>query len=197
MYVTNQKFRDRVIFKKFQYMDGHECTAFKGELYVDGKPVAHVRNDGNGGETDIDYIVKGGMERETIKNEVERNSTILLNVINQTNVWDDVIKHLSNGGLNSLFEGKKMDIEYIISELAEDEILKQKISKTVKKFQANHIVIMGANNSILTQKYKNSFASYSKNPLFAPIIQKHVNELKAKGFKVLNTNLTRYGIVIQ
>lgn len=40
----------KIEFKKIQEMDGHEGIAYRADLYVNGKIVGDIYNDGNGGE---------------------------------------------------------------------------------------------------------------------------------------------------
>jgi len=43
----------KIELKSIKHMDGHEGIAFSAKLYIDGKRVGNVRDDGNGGEVYI------------------------------------------------------------------------------------------------------------------------------------------------
>lgn len=107
---VGKKLNDPVLqIKKFKHYAGmsEETEAFSGELYMDGKFLAHVKNDGHGG---CNHISAVGDDRERLQ------------------ALAQACRELPNVASKYIPEGLKTNLDFLISVMV-NELLDQKHMK--------------------------------------------------------------------
>mgnify|MGYP000205058208 FL=1 len=148
-----------------------ETTAFTAELFVNGKNIGYVKNDGRGGCTDY-YNNPDEKSKEALKAAKAYCLTL-------PEVDYGAFKH-------------KMDLETFIDELLEKH-LKEKEQKKLEKKMIDTIIFGVPNGYSYTQiKQKKPLATFPVESL-----QKAIDNLKASfknGEIIMNTNLEILGV---
>jgi hypothetical protein len=153
---------------KFYESMSEETNCFQGKLYINGKYVADVKNDGQGGCTDIYPI-----------NKLTRQIT------------DEAEKYLSH-------QPKKKcdtyDFEYIrtleseVDDLFADWLKVKEDNKFIKQMDKG--IMYGTKYHYQMTYWKNmSITAMLNNPIGKARLIQVVKDLKAKGETILNTNL--------
>lgn len=148
-----------------------ETTAFTAELFVNGKNIGYVKNDGRGGCTD--YHNNPDEKSKEALREAEAFCLTL------PEVDYGIFKH-------------KMDLETFIDELL-DKHLKEKEQKKLEKKMVDTIIFGVPNGYSYTQiKQKKPLSTFPVESL-----QKAIDNLKANfknGEVIMNTNLEALGV---
>lgn len=148
-----------------------ETTAFTAELFVNGKNIGYVKNDGRGGCTDY-YNNPDEKSKEALK---------------AAEAYCLTLPEVDYGSFKH-----KMDLETFIDELL-DKHLKEKEKIKLEKKMVDAIIFGVPNGYSYTQiKQNRPLASFPVESL-----QKAIDNLKAKfknGEVIMNTNLEVLGV---
>jgi hypothetical protein len=153
---------------KFYESMSEETNCFQADLFVNGKKVAYVKNDGQGGSTD--YNAYPNM-REQLK-EAEAYA------LAQPEIKDD----------NSDFSFKS-DLEAIIDFVLFENWIKIKEEKKREKNYEKGIVYGNKNCYKLISWKGTTLKAFMQSEVGLARVKKIVEDLKAKGETVMNTNL--------
>lgn len=167
----------KIELKKLKHYVGmsEETNAFSADLYVDGKMVATCKNDGGGGPIDFDtYGVKDG----SLFKSVELYCKSLPSVIFEY-------------GDNQKSE-LPMDLELFVGNLVEESLRSKELLKFRKRMENtfSKYICYGSETCYRSRGWKNyTVAQLLGTPVGNIMIQKMVDDLKANGETILNTNL--------
>jgi hypothetical protein len=155
---------ERLSIKNVEFSErlSEETNAFGCDVYLDNKKFASARNDGRGGSTFLQPYP--GMRDKL--GEAEAYATSLPS-----------IKY----GKHDL----KMSLDFAVDILFE----KWLEMKDVRRLQTKGIVFKTKEGGISYTKGPLSIKQQLENPILKERIQKRVNEFKAEGHTILNTNL--------
>lgn len=147
-----------------------ETSAFTADLYVDGKIVGYVKNDGRGSATY--YHASGGLNEWDVIRAAEKYCLTLPPLVFS---WGKI----------------DMDLEHYIDHLF-NEWLK---AKDIKRMEKKGLVFEKDGN-IETIKWKGFTLSelILKHPQGKFTVQQQIAKLKKDKWKILNTNLQELGI---
>lgn len=163
----------KIELKKIEFNErmSEETNCFVADLYINGKHVGYVKNDGHGGQTDYYGIEK---RQSDIIREAEEYCKTLPKVKYGNMEWD-----------NSL--------ENVIDQLFEDWILAKERRKKERKMQT--CILVGKPDAMMYSYYnfKRPLSSIPKATLELNI--KRIKE-KHQGEEILNTNLEALGITV-
>ena len=150
-----------------------ETNAFTCDLFVDGKKIGYCRNTGCGGPTDY-YAFEGKKD-------------ILLSA-------EEYAKTLPDFEFD--FDGEKHYFKSTLEHLIDDEVEKQLKEKEDKKYEkklqkdCEKSICYEIPNGYTLITWKNhTIIQMLSTPIGIRTIQKKVDELKASGKIILNTNL--------
>lgn len=151
-----------VELKSVKFMEGHEGLAYRGNLFVNGKKVGDVHDDGNGGEVCI-WI-------DPSKKELEK----------ELRAWakslPDTLTDYKHGGKPFAI---KSDLEWVVSELFEDHIVKKENAKLVRKSKTH--ILWGNKHHYTSAGWKGvTLLTLAVTPKGLETIQKNVDRIKAK-----------------
>ena len=167
----------KIELKKIEFYErmSEETNCFAADLYINGKKVGYVKNDGQGGQTDYRGYSKADNE-----------------VIAKAEAYCKTLPKVKYHTME--FE---QSLEHVIDQLFEDYLKAKEQKKMLKLMQTS--ILYGVPNGLSYTKISWS----NKTPLSAipvNILQKTVDEIKAKhctnGIVILNTNLQSLGINI-
>ena len=170
----------KIELKKIEFSErmSEETNCFVADLYIDGKKVGYVKNDGQGGQTDYYGIEK---RQSDIIMKAEAYCKTLPKVKYGEHEWENSLEH-------------------VIDQLFEDWITAKMKAKTEKKMlkQMQTCVLVGS-----PDENRSSYSYYNfKRPLSSipkPQLQASIGRIKSnleQGQVILNTNLTALGINI-
>lgn len=164
--------RDLVIeLKKISHNErlSEETNCFSADVYINGEKVAHAQNRGNGGSTDI-HPYEGMREK-----------------LQEAELWAKSLPpHTSElGPLDS-------DLELVIDNLLCDHLVEKTKAKFAKRLlkDMEKGICYGTESSYELFWWKShTIAQMLASENARAVLQKKVDELKADGKKILNTNL--------
>jgi hypothetical protein len=104
----------RLTVKNLRSCEGNEGPAYSATLYLDGRKVGHVRNDGNGGMTFVEFWKKSGGK---VVRDVEAERAVLAYVAEQPDV--DMGEDPGRPGERWMM---KADLEWVASQVVEDAL---------------------------------------------------------------------------
>jgi len=167
----------KVELKRVKFFEpmSEETNAFVADLYINGKKVGYVKNDGQGGPNDYHGNTK---EDNQLIAEVE--------------AYCKTLPKVKPDGYNFVYQPS---LETMIDDQFE-LWLKNREEKKMQKLMEKAIVIGKPNgNSYSYVKNKSKLSEIPTN-----VLQSQVDRIKAKyctdGVVILNTNLSKLGIVI-
>lgn len=167
-----------------------ETTMFQADIYVEGKKVAYAQNDGRGAETYYNIYAKP-------ESEYERN----LELVEQAEQYcatlpDDILTYDHNGETRTLELTRSL--RYVVDELVEKSIQDKETKKFQKKLEKdmeNYICYTEHPETlesycIVGAKKKDQFSlqQISNNPRIREAVREHIEELKLRGYTILNKN---------
>jgi hypothetical protein len=190
--VGDNKFELKSV-KTWQGCDGYGLSA---NLYVNGKKVATVLDEGNGGEMRIDWeyvLVKENGTVTGIKRDSEGNR--MYKFPEQTQI---LIDHVSSLGEKKWYEEDDFSVPYDTALFVDDifnELEKQKIHKKLEK-KFTTCILVGVPGAMNYAEY-----NFKRNITSIPleILQKYVDKIKAQmkpGEEILNNNLKSLGVTV-
>lgn len=143
--------------KKVKNFMGSDCPGYNLDLWMDGKLIAHVINDGSGGDTNFTYVENG---KEVFHSETQKR-------------FEDYCKSLP--ALESEYspEGLAMDAALFVDELLTKYDTEKKLKRAVQK----HLVFKTTKNK--KGEYMSSSRPYS-------LAEKSILVAKYPGAIVLN-----------
>ena len=150
-----------------------ETNAFTCDLVVDGKTIGYCRNDGCGGSTDYHAF--------------EGKRDILLSAEEYAKTLPDIEYEFNNGK-----HYIKSTLENLIDGEVEKQLKEKEDKKYEKKLQKNceKSICYETLNGYALVTWKNyTISQMLSTPMGIRTIQKKVDELKASGKIILNTNL--------
>lgn len=155
-------------FKGLKHFDTPDGLAYTCDVYYEKKPIVRVVNEGQGGETNLDFFPGGEELFESL----------------------DVVSYYDESKYPF-----KLDMRFIISDLVELNI---EFEKVRKNRQTNSIIFVPpgdiSNDFPVNQlKYSYSLAKIAKAGRGKTIRDK-VTQLEEEGSLILNTNLSKLGI---
>jgi hypothetical protein len=167
----------KIELKKISFNErmSEETNCFVADLYINGKKVGYVKNDGHGGCTD--YRGYNPADNQVIK-DAEAYCKTLPKVKYNTSEWENSLEHV----IDQLFE------DWIMAKL------NAKAEKQKLKLMENAIII-GKPNTVdyIYFKQKRKLSDFPVN-----VLQPFIDGLKAKhctgGKVILNTNLQALGL---
>jgi hypothetical protein len=166
----------KITLKNVKTFQGREGSGLNADIYLDGVKIAHVHDQGNGGEYFYDVF-----DRDKYKALTDHLATL-----------PDHIYPASEGSESF---SVKMDLGILVDQ-AFEEFQKEKFKKGMEKKMVNNIVlgVPGA-DTYACVKLKFKAAQYPKEQL-----QKIVDSVKEKHLmgreQILNTNLEYLGVKI-
>lgn len=173
----------KIELKKIYFSErmSQETNCFAAEVYVDGKVLLEVENDGHGGCTD--YRIHSSLH----KNEVIRNQAIekLKELEAYCKGLPPVIYHKSELPMNLEFQ-----IDILLDDWlkAKDQV---KIQKAIAKNMLKGIVSGTEERFVTTTWGKFTVAELLARPDGYALLKKKCEELRTKGTPILNTNLPK------
>ena len=151
---------------KYSERASYETPNYVADLYVDGKKIAYVHNEGRGGETFVQVTKKEFVEQ---MQEVKKYCESLPK------------KHFEEYG--------GFDVDSTLCVVVDGLLEEWIINKELKKYM-NKGIIYGTPESFGTIKFGNyKISDLLKDPNGISAIKKAIEGLKARGEKVLNTNI--------
>lgn len=160
---------------EFSERMSEETNCFVADLYIGGKNVGYVKNDGHGGQTD--YRGNSIQDNEVIA-QAEAYCKTLPKVKYNTSEWENSLEHV----IDQLFE------DWIVAKInAKAMKQKQKLMQTA--------IVIGKPDTIdyIYFKQKRKLADFPVNVL-QPFIDKIKAEHCTNGEVILNTNLQELGL---
>ena len=164
----------KIELKKISFNErmSEETNCFVADLYIDGKKVGYVKNDGQGGQTDYRGYTQA--DNETIR-KAEAYCKTLPKVKYLTHEWENSLEHL----IDQLFE----------------DYLKAKEQKKLRKYFATSIIYGNPETGNYQRLAWSNKAPLSQIPV--NILQQTVDKLKKEctgGVVIINDNLQALGI---
>ncbi len=160
---------------KFYERMSEETNAFNADVYINGKKVFYAKNDGHGGETNIQMY--------------KRDDLLLTEV-------ENYCKSLPPTKSEALNFEYTPDLESVVDDLVYNWIIQKDIEKQKKKLNKDMLVgIVYQKPNMKEYDYalfywgKHTIEQLLAVPKYKEIVMKKKDELIAKGNKVLNTNL--------
>ena len=145
-----------------------ETNAFTADLYVDGKKIGYVKNQGCGGSTDIHAYDKE--DWETIKKAEAYCATL------PKKVYD--------------FGSFDVNLESYVDDLFEKWLMLKDIKKHEKKG-----IVYKSPEGFNTKFWKcHTLKSIMNVPNGKQTVQTAIDKLKKEGKEILNTNLAEFGL---
>jgi len=179
--------KPNIELKNVKEFQGRDWGGLNADLYLDGKKIAFVLDEGNGGEMDIDAVGK-------TKEEREKNQQLL-------NGLEAYAKTLPKVDMGKVLTGVKeenrfadMDLEMLINEIVDErnkaKAVKQAKAKMQKQMAKAILYGVPNANQYMSVTFKHPIAVIKAQ---APdVLTKHVEAIKAKlgkGEVIFNTNL--------
>ena len=168
----------KIELKKISFNErmSEETNCFIADLYINGKKVGYVKNDGHGGCTDY----RGNSKEDNV-------------LIREAEAYCKTLPKVKYGEHEF-----GQDLESVVNTLLEDH-LKAKERKKMEKYMLTGILFGIPNSGSYSRiDYKHSLSALAKVNHLA--LQARVNQIKerycTKGEVILNTNLTELGISI-
>lgn len=173
----------KIELKKIYFSErmSQETNCFAAEVYVDGKVLLKVENDGHGGSTDY-HIHPSLHKNDGLLKEAREKLTKLEAYCKSL---PPVIYHKSESPMNLEF---KIDILLDDWLKAKDQV---KIQKAIAKNMLKGIVSGTDERFVTTTWGKHTIAELLARPDGYALLKKKCEELRAKGTPILNTNLPK------
>jgi len=200
MSFLNTDFFNEFKIKNLKYHNTHDGIDYICDIYIGRKKIAVAENSGRGGETIIDFFDKGLPKAAHVNSETKRLFNRLCDRHNAKQTLSDFYNE--NTMFPSTKEWKPVDFdeEAVISTLIEDFIQLNETKKDVQKHQTKAICfgIPGTGN-YQRLVWRKSISVICKTTHGKTQVQKEIDKVKKeiKGTKqvILNTNLTRNGLI--
>lgn len=161
-----------------------ETNCFVADLYINGKKIGYVKNDGRGGSTDIHALDKE-----------------FWSIIKQAEEYCISLGIVKCEEYNFEYQ---MTLEHKVDELFEEWLKAKEFKKLEKKFENN--IVFGLPNGISysmvhfkdKQKFKDIKKLHGSEQAYISILKlvNHVKPQLKNGEVILNNNLAEFGIVL-
>lgn len=169
--------KPKVTLKKISYYErmSEETNCFAADLYINGKKVGEVKNDGQGGCTDY----------RSLTNEDDE-------IIKQTEAYFKTLPKVKPDGYTFTYQPT---LESEIDDLFEAYLKAREEKKKLKLMET--AILIGKPNS-MTYSYIKQRVKLSQFPV--NVLQSFIDKIKAQhctdGKVILNTNLQQLGIKV-
>jgi len=159
---------------KFSEHLSEETNAFTANLYVDGKRIGYIRNDGRGGNTnvqpyDIEHKEKFREVEEYCKTLPDRSYTL--------------------GEHSGTYS---MNLEHFVDDLFEHWLKQKEVKKLERKMKTHLMWGVPNGNSYKSVNYKRPLTDFPPN-----VLQQEIDKWKQQfevGEEILNTNLGNFNL---
>lgn len=155
-----------------------ETIMFKADVYIDGEHIGEAENEGRGGCTWVTHL---GTERskKVLENAFEHFKTLPPH------------KFKDGGGreyeIDSSLDGA---IDDIIAKISNEKEMKSFNKKMEKAMEKGLVFNKGVEGSFSTISWgKLTMQQILAHPQGRETVEKKISELKAQGYKILNTNI--------